>query len=61
MVDEGSQLRHDLSPTWIIKKHSGQHRRERFEHASESSGFYGYSGDRPRHLRKAHTLHSGAK
>lgn len=61
VIDEGPQLRHDLTATGIIKEYAGQPRRERLQHARQSSHLYRRERDRLRHLHKANAVDRGAK
>src|SRR5262245_23156291 len=61
VIDEGSQLRHDLPAAGIVEKHTRHHRCERLQHVNEFSRSHWFSGDRLRHLRKTHTFDGRAK
>ena len=56
VIDEGSQLRHDLSVAGIVEEHTRRHRRELLQHGDEFSRRHGTGGQRCRHLRKTHTF-----
>src|SRR5215510_12155714 len=61
VIDEGSQLWHNLPAAGIVEKHTWHHRRERLQHVNQFSRSHWFNGDRLRHLRKTHTFDGRAK